>query len=119
VESRTMNSFWAALSRAEDLQSVGGGLYKLRTWPPSQEEDSTDTPQKEKNRLEQLKDFLRQHGPMQRKTILERSGIPEGTLGMYLKDGPDSPFAKSVSGRWYLRGENIDPGEELESSPDG
>jgi hypothetical protein len=30
IESRTVQSFWAALSRSDDMESVGRGLYQLR-----------------------------------------------------------------------------------------
>jgi hypothetical protein len=34
VENRISTSFWAALSRAEDVESTGRGYYKLKEQPP-------------------------------------------------------------------------------------
>ena len=31
IESRTVQSFWAALSRSDEMESIGKGLYKLGT----------------------------------------------------------------------------------------
>jgi hypothetical protein len=33
IENRTAHSFWAAMSRADDLEAVGKGCYRLKTWP--------------------------------------------------------------------------------------
>ena len=33
VESRIAKSFWAAMSRSDDFESVGKGCYRLRRWP--------------------------------------------------------------------------------------
>lgn len=37
VENRTINSFWAAMSRADDMESVGKGLYRVREQPARRE----------------------------------------------------------------------------------
>lgn len=103
VESRTMNSFWAAMSRSADLENTGRGMYKLRE--RTNHEGSVPEPPKEASCLEQLKEYLLRHGPTPRNQILNDTKIPEGTLNSILKEGPGSPFAKTVSGRWYVRPE--------------
>jgi hypothetical protein len=52
---------------------------------------------KSKNRLQQLIDFFKGHGPMKRKDLFEQCDIPAGTLSMLLA-GPD--FTKQDDGRW-------------------
>jgi hypothetical protein len=37
------------------------------------------------SRAEQLRKYLEEHGPMRRAELLERTGIPVGTLGMLLQ----------------------------------
>jgi HB1, ASXL, restriction endonuclease HTH domain len=32
IRIRTINSFWAAISRSEDFEAVGGGRYRIRDW---------------------------------------------------------------------------------------
>jgi len=116
VETRTTTSFWSAMSRSDELENVGAGRYKLRMWPPGAKtaEDAVKSP-KDKGRFEQLCEFLKQHGAVKRKVIVEESGIPEGTIGMLLKEGPESPFLKDIHGRWYLRSQVNKVSESVDS----
>lgn len=54
-----------------------------------------------KPRLDQLADFLREHGPCKRRIVRENSGLPEGTIAAYLHK---RTFDRSEEGLWSVRG---------------
>jgi len=101
VESRTIQSFWAAMSRAEDFEATGKGCYWVKVLESGDRGAASLNGTTSGGRREELFEFLRRHGPLPRKRIIEQSGIPEGTIGMLLKDGPF--FGHDVQGRWYAR----------------
>lgn len=54
------------------------------------------------SRLGTLKRLLRERGPMRHGELIEASGIPRGSIGMYLK--PAHGFVKQSDGRWAVSG---------------
>lgn len=50
-------------------------------------------------RLEQLRTWLKEHGPMRRKEVLASCGLPPGTVSVLLKE---KNFSKDQEGRWYV-----------------
>jgi hypothetical protein len=50
-----------------------------------------------KSRIQQLEEFLCEHGPMKRNDVIERSGIPAGTVNTTLND---KNFVQLSDGRW-------------------
>jgi hypothetical protein len=52
---------------------------------------------KKKNRVAELNEFLKANGPMRRKDIIEKCGIPAGTVNMLLK-APE--YTRDEEGRW-------------------
>lgn len=51
-------------------------------------------------RIQQLQDWLRQHGPLRRKDVISRCGIPQGTVGVILRE--DNGFKKNRDDEWYV-----------------
>lgn len=58
------------------------------------------SPQPGTTRKEQLREWLLAHGPMRRKDVLDRCGLPLGTSSVLLKE--ENGFTKDVEGRWYV-----------------
>ncbi len=54
-------------------------------------------------RVAQLRSFLKENGPMRRKDIIEKSGIPKGTVGLLLKEGAGSVFKASPDHLWQAK----------------
>ena len=99
VENVTIKSFWAAMSRSDELEPVGRGTYRLKSTAGHIPANQTESHPKPKPRSEQLKDFLKSEGPQTRQQIIAKSGIPLGTLGMLLQK---EPFRKDEHGRWFV-----------------
>ena len=49
-----------------------------------------------------MRELLLANGPMERKAIREKSGLPEGTVAYLLND---SNFKHQPDGRWYVHEE--------------
>ncbi|HEY8749988.1 MAG TPA: hypothetical protein VIM11_18535 [Tepidisphaeraceae bacterium] len=54
-------------------------------------------------RLDQLKKYLLAHGPMYRKDVMDKSGIPVGTVAYLLKS--QNGFVADPDGRWTVKTE--------------
>jgi hypothetical protein len=52
------------------------------------------------SRLEQLKEFVKETGPVTRKRIIAQSGLPVGTISSLLKEA--NGFKKTESGHWEV-----------------
>jgi hypothetical protein len=57
-----------------------------------------------KTRLEEVRELLRTNGPMHRKEIREKSGLPEGTVAFLLNK---KNFKHDSDGRWTLKDEDL------------
>ena len=50
--------------------------------------------------LRSLKEFVKEHGPLRRKDIIKKSGIPIGTISSNLKK--NNGFRKDAMKHWYV-----------------
>lgn len=81
------------VNRRTDLfERVERGTYGLKG------KNATDADQL--SRLQQLKEFLRTNGPMKRKELIEKSGIPEGSISGLLNYRQH--FHQLADGRWEV-----------------
>lgn len=98
IEIVTIKSFWAAMSRSEELESVGKGQYQLRNSHSVIDERPGRT--RMPSRRDQLREFLIRRGPLSMTEIVEQSGIPRGTVSTYLYNGD---FVQDENDNWLVR----------------
>lgn len=90
------------LYEAADILDGGGQSASAAAGP--ERGSSSGGPQARRgSRLPQLQAILREHGPLPRGEIVERSGMPKGTVAYWLK--PEHGFEQDEEGRWRLAGE--------------
>jgi hypothetical protein len=98
------------LAREEELRTLRMALAVLMKKPVSPSVISVvDAPThgngqqlKYGQRIEQLKEFLRAHGPSRRSEVLNGSKIPSGTADQLIADHPET-FTRDGEGRWMLK----------------
>ncbi len=81
---------------AKKLMDAADALDKVT----AQADQSNNKAAAGKTRLEQLRAFLLQNGPMTRREIRARIGLPGGTLAALLTR---ANFDRDGEGRWFVR----------------
>lgn len=93
------------IEAARAIEETYGLVNSIKMAEPENSRVAVDSPSsrrgpKKKDRLSELIAFLQENGPLRRGDIVERSGIPPGTIGMILKEGI---FTKNDDGTWGLK----------------
>lgn len=103
-------------SRIRELQAArkmlidqfGDQPLRLEDSQPTYVTNPSSTPRKSgpigTRRLSVI-EYLKTNGPAHRRTMIEKIGMPEGTMGFVLKD--KSTFYQIGDGLWWLTGEPI------------
>jgi len=91
--------FQEAAQKLIEVASILDGDNAVESMSPVRSSVDGRRP-KNGTRLEQLREFLRTNGPIQRKDVLARSGLPIGTVAGLLQE--KHGFKKDESGLWSV-----------------